>query len=333
MSDSADFLKIGSLHLRNRFLLAPLTKISDLPFRLVVKQYGPALSFTEMIDAGSLAKDKKNTIGRIKTANGHEFPIGLQMFGTRPEDFAKSIERYGHSFDVFDLNLGCPTDEAVSQGAGVALLRRPQRVKSLVESMRKATSKPISVKIRLGIDNSKQAVKMAQLIEESGADVLVVHGRTAEQPYSHPADWNAVRTIKNALDIPVIGNGDVFDSRTAHQFLDEKFSDGIMLGRAAIQNPKIFAECLYPDTQPATFEERVRWIMQYGEFARQYGCFSFERFRRRVADFLYPYLQEGTRKILRTSPSIDSKRAIYALINTLYPKTFPLEDNGLVDVH
>ena len=161
MANDVDFsktLNIGSLKLDNRFFLAPLTKVTDLPFRLLVKKYNPGLVFTEMIDAKNLARERTSVLSKVKTVP-EEQPVGLQLFGTQESFYATAIKKFENQFALFDLNLGCPTDDAVSQGAGVILLRRPQKMVKIIEAMVNATNKPVTVKIRLGLNDATNFFK------------------------------------------------------------------------------------------------------------------------------------------------------------------------------
>ena len=190
-SDSSLKIKIGSLTLENKFFLAPLTKVTDLPFRLLVKQYKPGLMYTEMIDAKNLAKEKRSVVDNDRTLE-YEQPVGLQLFGTQESFYATAIKKFEDRFNLFDLNIGCPTNEAVSQGAGVILLRRPQKMIKIIESMVNATSKPVTVKLRLGLTDTSNFFKTLHQIEQAGADAVCVHGRLANDSYKIPNNWDLI---------------------------------------------------------------------------------------------------------------------------------------------
>jgi nifR3 family TIM-barrel protein len=291
-------IKIGSLSLNNRFFLAPLTKVTDLPFRLVVKKFQPSLMYTEMIDAKNLAQGKKSVIEKVNTVPD-EKPIGLQLFGTQESFFDKSVRLYEDKFDLFDLNLGCPTDEAISQGAGVILLKRPQKMIKIIEAMVNATSKPVTVKIRLGLRDSSNLFKTVSQIESAGASAICLHGRLANDSYKIPANWDLVKKVKEITNIPIIGNGDIFNGKIANEYLRDSFADAVMIGRSAMHNPKIFQECLQDTLFEPTSEERWDWINAFFTYASENNFLRLIRFRKRISDFLHPYFTPDQRKYLR----------------------------------
>lgn len=295
---SSSKIKIGSLTLENKFFLAPLTKVTDLPFRLLVKQYRPGLMYTEMIDAKNLAKEKKNVVYKVRTLE-YEQPVGLQLFGTQESFYATAIKKFEDKFSLFDLNLGCPTNEAISQGAGVILLRRPQKMVKIIESMVNATSKPVTVKLRLGLTDTSNFFKTLHQIEQAGADAVCVHARLANDSYKVPNNWDLIKKAKEELNIPVIGNGDIFNGILANKYIDEQYADAIMIGRSAMHNPKIFSDCLTNSISEITEEERWNWIQQFYANAVEVNFLRLIRLRKRISDFLHPFLNLSDRKMLR----------------------------------
>lgn len=234
-------LKIGTVLLDNPVILAPMAGVTDLPFRVLCREQGAGLVCMEMISAKAIYYRNKNTQQLMKTVPG-ERPVSLQLFGSDPEilgAMARQIE--DRPFDILDLNMGCPVPKVVNNGEGSALMRNPELVRRIVTAVVSAVSKPVTVKIRKGFDDaSVNAVEIAKIIEDCGAAAVAVHGRTREQYYSGEADWDIIRRVKEAVGIPVIGNGDVTSPERAAAMLSQTGCDGIMVGRACRGNPWIF---------------------------------------------------------------------------------------------
>ena len=225
-------VKIGNVELANPCVLAPMAGVTDLPFRLLCKEQGAGLLCMEMVSAKAISYHNKNTISLLKVAPG-ENPVSLQLFGSDPDilsEMAKYIEE--RPFDILDLNMGCPVPKIVNNGEGSALMKNPALVREIITKTAKATKKPVTVKIRKGFnDESVNAVEIAKIAEDSGAAAVAVHGRTREQYYSGKADWNIIRQVKEAVSIPVIGNGDVVSPQTAKAMMEETGCDAVMIGR------------------------------------------------------------------------------------------------------
>lgn len=234
-------LQIGNVTLPNQVILAPMAGVTDLPFRVLCHEQGAGLVCMEMVSAKAIYYHNKNTDMLMQTASG-EHPVSLQLFGSDPEimsEMARQIEE--RPFDILDVNMGCPVPKVVNNGEGSALMKDPALVRKIVTSMAKAVKKPLTVKIRMGFDQEHiNAVEIAKIIEDSGAAAVAVHGRTRQQYYSGEANWDIIRQVKEAVSIPVIGNGDVDSPQTAERMLKETGCDGIMVGRAARGNPWLF---------------------------------------------------------------------------------------------
>lgn len=235
--------KIGDVQIDNPFVLAPMAGVTDLPFRRLCKEQGAGLICMEMVSAKAISFHNKNTEALMEI-DPVEHPISLQLFGSEPGlmgEVAKSIEE--RPFDILDINMGCPVPKVVNNGEGSALLKNPRLIADIVKSVSQAIKKPVTVKVRIGFEKEKvDIVDIARRVEDAGAAAIAVHGRTREQYYSGKADWDAIRRVKEAVSIPVIGNGDVDSPKKAEDMLRETGCDGVMVGRAVRGNPWIFRE-------------------------------------------------------------------------------------------
>ena len=238
-------LKIGNVELDNPLVLAPMAGVTDLPFRLLCKEQGVGLICMEMVSAKAIYYKNKNTESLLEI-HPDETPVSLQLFGSDADimsEMAKKIEE--RPFSILDINMGCPVPKVVNNGEGSALMKNPKLVREIVSKMSKAIEKPVTVKIRKGFDEEHvNAVEIAKIAEDAGAAAIAVHGRTREQYYSGKADWEIIAKVKEAVSVPVIGNGDVTDADSAMRMMKETGCDGVMIGRAVQGNPWIFREIL-----------------------------------------------------------------------------------------
>ena len=259
-------LKIGNVELENRYILGPMAGVTDLPFRLLCREQGAGLLCMEMVSAKAIFYNNRNTESLL-TIHPDERPVSLQLFGSDPEimsEMAKRIEE--RPFDILDINMGCPVPKVVKNGEGSALMKNPKLVYEIVSSMVKAIEKPVTVKIRKGFDDDHvNAVEIAKIIEEAGGAAVAVHGRTREQYYSGKADWDIIRQVKEAVSIPVIGNGDVMSPEKADELVRYTGCDGVMIARGAQGNPWIFSQmCAWEETgevPPRPDKDEVREMM------------------------------------------------------------------------
>ena len=235
--------KIGNVEMENPFVLAPMAGVTDLPFRKLCKGQGAGLICMEMVSAKAISFHNKNTEALMEIAP-EEHPVSMQLFGSEPElmaEVAKNIEE--RPFDILDINMGCPVPKVVNNGEGSALLKDPEKIVRIVKAVSSAISKPVTVKLRIGFENVPvDIVDIARRIEDAGAKAIAIHGRTRQQYYSGKADWDTIRRVKEAVSIPVIGNGDVDSPMKAEAMIRETGCDAVMVGRAVRGNPWIFRE-------------------------------------------------------------------------------------------
>ena len=235
--------KIGNINIDGGLCLGPMAGVSDLPFRHLCKEMGASLLVTEMVSAKAIYFKNKNTEPLMKI-DKVEHPIALQLFGSDPDIIARmaaSIE--DREFDIFDFNMGCPVPKIVNNGEGSALMKNPKLVEEILSKLVKSVKKPVTLKIRRGFNEENiNAVEIAKIAEASGISAIAIHARTREQYYSGKADWSTIKEVKSAIGIPVIGNGDVVDGKSAKEMYEYTGCDGIMIARAARGNPWIFRE-------------------------------------------------------------------------------------------
>ena len=269
-------MKIGNLELENNVFLAPMAGVTDLPFRILCKEMGCGLVYSEMVSAKGILYDNKNTTELLEI-DPKERPVAVQLFGSDPEilgAMAKKIETY--PIDIIDVNMGCPAPKIVKNGEGSCLMKTPELVGKIVKSLVESQSKPVTIKFRKGFDDDHvNAVEIAKIAEANGASAVAVHGRTREQYYSGKADWDIIKQVKAAVNIPVIGNGDVFTPQDAKNLFEHTGCDAIMVGRGAQGNPWIFKRILhYLETgellPEPTGEERVEKALRHAQMLIDY---------------------------------------------------------------
>lgn len=237
-------LQIGNVTTENNIILAPMAGITDLPFRSVVEEFGVGLVYTEMASAKAIfyGDEKTNKLLNIK---GEKRPIGVQIFGSDIESMSYATRKLSKEFDIVDINMGCPAPKVVKNGDGSRLLKNLDLVGRIVEEVVKASSVPVTVKIRKGFNKEDVSVEAAKIIEQAGASMLTIHGRTRDEYFSGNVDLEAIKKVKQVLHIPVIGNGNIVDEESALNMLEYTGVDGIMIGRGAMGNPWIFSKIIH----------------------------------------------------------------------------------------
>ena len=313
-------LKIGDVSLKNNLILAPMAGVTDLPFRLWCKDQGAGLLCMEMVSAQAIYFNNKNT-EELLTIDDREPPVSLQLFGSDPDiisEMAKKIEN--RPFSILDINMGCPVPKVAGNGEGSALMKNPKLVEEIVSKTAKAIKKPVTVKIRKGFDDEHiNAVEIARIAESAGAAAVAVHGRTREQYYSGKADWDIIRQVKEAVKIPVIGNGDVTSPEAARQLMETTGCDGIMIGRGAQGNPWIFRQILHwmetGEEEPKPDLEEVKaMILRHARMLVEYkGAYTgIREMRKHVAWYTAGY--PNSAKLRARVNEIESLEALEHLI-------------------
>ena len=272
--------KIGNIEIKNNVVLAPMAGISNSAYRTIIKEMGCGLIYAEMVSDKAITYGSKKTIDMLYMTD-FERPISQQIFGSDKESFIKSAKYIYENMkpDIIDINMGCPVPKvAVRAQAGSALLKDPDKVYEIVKAVKEAVPCPVTVKIRSGWDeNSINAVEIAKVIEKAGADAIAVHPRTRAQGYSGKANWNIIKEVKENVNIPVIGNGDILTCYDAKRMLDETGCDAIMIGRGVLGNPWLIKECIDylengKEPEEVSVEEKINMIKYHIELLRKTKC-------------------------------------------------------------
>ncbi len=267
MHTKSDFPK-----LKNKAVLSPMAGVTDVAFRALSKKYGAALTYTEFINSTGLVRGNGNTSKMLQT-DPIEKPVAVQLFGNNVDDVVEAARQMEDRFDIIDVNCGCPAWKVIQTGAGSAMLNDPDKISTFINRLASAVSKPVTIKIRSGIDHKTiNAVEVAKVAEDAGAAALAIHGRTQKQAYQGQADWDIIKQVKEAINIPVIGNGDVFTPETFKQRLEESGVDFIMIARGAIGNPYVFTQINdFVETGSYQQPEKFKLFFEYLELAKNYN--------------------------------------------------------------
>ena len=287
-------LQIGNVTLENNLILAPMAGVTDLPFRLLCKEQGAGLLCMEMVSAKAILYKNKNT-EELLTIDPREKPVSLQLFGSDPDimsEIAKQIEE--RPFDILDINMGCPVPKIVNNGEGSALMKNPHLAHDILAAMVKAVKIPVTVKFRAGWDdNNRNAVEIARAVEAAGVSAVAVHGRTRQQFYEGKADWSIIADVKQAVKVPVFGNGDIFTVADGLRMLEQTGCDGLMIGRGADGNPWLFTALAAalrgePLPQPPSLKERLAQAAEHLEMLIAYKneVVAVKEMRRHISAYL-----------------------------------------------
>lgn len=317
-------LKIGSVTLDNNVILAPMAGVTDLPFRLLCREQGAGLVCMEMVSAKAIYYRNKNT-DNLLAIHPEETPASLQLFGSDPEILAEMAKRIeDRPFSILDFNMGCPVPKVVNNKEGSALMKDPALVRRILTAMVKAVKKPVTVKIRKGFDEAHcNAVEIARIAEDCGVAAVAVHARTREQYYSGQADWEVIAQVKEAVDIPVIGNGDIDDPHSALRMIEQTGCDGVMIGRAAQGNPWIFREViqfLEDGTIPAPpdLREKREMVLRHARLQLEYkGEYTAVREMRKHLAW-YTVGMPHSAKFRQMINALDSMEQLVRSVDTIF---------------
>ena len=314
--------KIGNINIEGGLCLGPMAGVSDLPFRRLCKEMGASLLVTEMVSAKAIYFKNKNTEPLMKI-DKDEHPVALQLFGSDPDIIALiAAQIENRDFDIFDFNMGCPVPKIVNNGEGSALMKNPKLVEEILSKLVKSVKKPVTLKIRKGFNEDNiNAVEIAKIAEASGVSAIAVHARTREQYYSGKADWSIIKAVKSAVNIPVIGNGDVTDGKSAEEMYEYTGCDGIMIARAARGNPWIFREirdyfCSKTVEKPAKGEV-IDMILKHCRLQMEYDdeIMAVRKMRKHVA--WYTHGMKGSSALRDRVNHIESYNELELLLRTV----------------
>lgn len=316
-------MQIGQLTVLNPFFLAPLAGYTDLPFRLLCRELGAGLCFSEMISSHGLVYGQKKTSELLATVP-EERPVAFQLFGNDAEFMGKAAALLDeHPIDMIDINMGCPVRKVVKKGAGCALMKDMDKAEAIIRSVVKNTRLPVSVKFRSGwTTDTINAESFALMAEKAGAAAVTVHGRTWSQGFGGTADWSVIARVKQAVSIPVIGNGDIVRYQDGIRMMEETGCDGVMIGRGALGNPWVFRE----DGIPETFEYRREVVDRHIELIREYLPERQQLFK--VKNHITRYLVglPGASRLRREISTCHSIEAVQELLEQ--PSSIPVESSS-----
>jgi len=271
--------------LTGKAVLSPMSGVTDVAFRALAKKYGAAITYTEFVSSTSLVRGNKVAWRMVET-DPIEKPAAVQLFGHSEEDVVKAAQELQEKFDIIDVNCGCPAWKVIKTGAGSEMLKQPEKIARFINKLATAVNKPVTVKIRIGIDaNNINAIQIAKLAEDAGAAAIAIHGRTQQQGYSGTANWEIIKQVKESISIPVIGNGDVFTPEQFKEKLDYSKVDAIMIARGAIGNPYIFQQ-IDDYLRTGAYEKAtpIQLFFEYLELAKKHNI-SFNHIKSHAIQF------------------------------------------------
>lgn len=315
-------IKIGNVDIKNNIFLAPMAGITDRAFRRICAEQNAGLVYTEMISSKGIYYNDKKTLELMET-DIKDMPRAIQIFGNDPYIISKAVKKIESKADIIDINMGCPAPKVTSNGEGSSLLKDPKLIGEIVKSAVTSTNKPITVKIRKGWDDTQiNAVEVAKIIEEAGASAITVHGRTRQEFYSGTCDIDIIKQVKENVNIPVIGNGDIEDYETAKKMFDQTNVDGIMIGRASLGNPWVFNKIIQKDLGNIDIEitdkEKYKMILKHYELSiKNKGEYTAIReMRKHIAWYIKGMKNNSNMKnIINSLENIDE---IYAVLKEYF---------------
>jgi nifR3 family TIM-barrel protein len=328
-------MKIGKLTLQNNAFLAPMAGITDLVFRTLARGYGCALCFTEMVSSNGLVRNTQRSY-RYLESSSDDRPLGVQIFGADPDvvaDAAQIVADMGA--DLIDINMGCPVKKVLKTGAGAALMKDPERVRTMLRKVRAAASVPLTIKIRSGWKRyGINAADIAVIAEDCGVDAVILHPRTVEQGFSGVADWELISMVKQRLTIPVIGSGDIRNAKDASRMLDSTGCDGIMIGRGALGNPWIFREIINSLTSESmpfsvTMTEREEMLRKHLNMTIRHSgeALGVKKFRKHL--LWYTKGLKGGAQFRQSVVSVQEKEVLLRAVHTYFSSLEEPDDRGI----
>ena len=318
--------KIGNIEIKNNVVLAPMAGISNPAYMKIVEEMNAGYAVTELLSAEAISRDNKKTIDMLNGIDNLNIPVAVQIFGSKPDVMASAakilVEKY--NIKIIDINMGCPVPKvAISSNSGSALLKDPDRVYDIVKAVKEAVNIPVTVKIRSGWDsNSINAIEIAKIIEKAGADAITVHPRTRSQGYTGLADWNIIKQVKQSVEIPVIGNGDIKSCYDAKKMIDETGCDAVMIGRACLGNPWIIKETIdYLDKgilpKKVSLKEKTEMIKKHTNLLIETKNEKIAILEMRANASWYLKGIQGGNEIRRQITSIKTKEDLFNILDRL----------------